>query len=443
MTRSPDDPIPRIIFHVDMDAFFVSVEELYDPSLKGKPVVVGGQRDERGVVSAASYAARKFGVHSAMPLRTAAKLCPQAIFVNGHPERYREYSGRVHEVLGHFSPLVEMASVDEAYLDMTGTERLHGPPLRSAHRLHTEMKSKTQLNCSIGIGTSRLIAKVSSAKAKPNGVLWVLRGQEAKFLAPLDVGDIPGVGKVMEKNLQDIGIRRISDLAALEENDLERRFGKWGLALAGKSRGEDAGGWFDTAVGEHTDPKSISHEHTFDEDTADLGRLQSTLMHLSEMVGRRLREGGYFARTIQLKLRYKDFTTITRAHSLEQPTQMDHEIFEQARRLFLRNWKKGAAVRLLGVQTSNFEEGPAQLDLLEPARDGLRRNDRWQKLLAAADHLRDKFGESTIGLATGMKGGFRERTHENPVGLPGKTPEKDQRKNSISPQSRRDSEKNE
>jgi len=424
MTRSPDGPITRTIFHVDMDAFFVSVEELYDRSLKGKPVVVGGQRDERGVVSAASYAARKFGVHSAMPLRTAAKLCPQAIFVNGHPERYREYSGRVHEVLGHFSPLVEMASVDEAYLDMTGTERLHGPPLRSAHRLHTEMKSKTQLNCSIGIGTSRLIAKVSSAKAKPNGVLWVLPEQEAKFLAPLDVGDIPGVGKVMEKNLRDIGIRRVGDLAALEENDLEQRFGKWGMALAGKSRGEDAGGWFDTAVGEHTDPKSISHEHTFDEDTGDLERLQSTLMRLSEMVGRRLREGGFFARTIQLKLRYKDFTTITRAQSLEQPTQMDHEIFEQSRRLFLRNWKKGAPVRLLGVQTSNFEDGPAQLDLLEPARDGLRMNDRWQKVLAAADHLRDKFGESTIGLATGMKGGFRERTHENPVGLPGKSPPK-------------------
>jgi DNA polymerase IV len=437
----------RTIFHVDMDAFFVSVEEVYDPSLKGKPVVVGGQRDERGVVSAASYAARKFGVHSAMPLRTAARLCPQAIFVNGHPERYREYSGRVHEVLGHFSPLVEMASVDEAYLDMTGTERLHGPPLRSAHRLHVEMKSKTDLNCSVGIGTSRLIAKVSSAKAKPNGVLWVLPGQETRFLAPLDVGDIPGVGKVMEKNLHDIGVRRIGDLAALEEDDLEQRFGKWGLALAGKSRGEDSGGWFDTAVGERTDPKSISHEHTFDEDTGDLERLQSTLMRLSEMVGRRLREGGYFARTIQLKLRYKDFTTITRAQSLEQPTQMDHEIFEQTRRLFLDNWKKGAAVRLLGVQTSNFHDesvaGPSQLDLLEPSHDGLRRNDRWQKVLAAADHLRDKFGESTIGLATGMKGGFRERTHENPVGLPGKAPEKDHRKNSASPPSHGDAEKDE
>jgi len=429
--------MPRTIFHVDMDAFFVSVEELFDPSLKGKPVVVGGQRHERGVVSAASYAARKFGVHSAMPLRTAAKLCPQAIFVDGHPERYREYSGRVHEVLGHFSPLVEMASVDEAYIDMTGTDRLHGPPMQSAHRLHAEMKSATELNCSIGIGASRLIAKVSSAKAKPNGVLWVLPGQEVKFLAPLNVGDIPGVGKVMEQNLHGMGIRRIGDLAALEESDLEERFGKWGLALAGKSRGEDAGGWFDAAVGEHTDPKSISHEHTFNEDTANLEQLESTLMRLSEMVGRRLREGQFFARTIQLKLRYEDFTTITRAHSVEQPTQSDREIFEQIRRLFLANWKKGAAVRLLGVQTSNFETAnfektaasgaSVQLNLLEPVRDDRSQDkrsqdERWQKLLAAADHLRDKFGESTIGLATGMKGGFRERTHENPVGLPGKQP---------------------
>jgi len=409
----------RTIFHVDMDAFFVSVEELFDPSLKGKPVVVGGQRDERGVVSAASYAARKFGVHSAMPLRTAAKLCPQAIFVNGHPERYREYSGKVHEVLGRFSPLVEMASVDEAYLDMTGTERLHGRPLRAAHRLHDEMKSATQLNCSIGIGTSRLIAKVSSAKAKPNGVLWVLPGQEAKFLAPLDVADIPGVGKVTEQKLHSIGIKKIGDLARSEERDLEKRFGKWGLALAGKSRGLDAGGWFDNEVGENVDAKSISHEHTFNEDTGDAERLQSTLMRLSEMVGRRLRESGYFARTLQLKLRYQDFTTITRAHSLEHPTQMDHQIFEEARRLFFSNWKAGTPVRLLGVQASHFEAGSGQLDLLEPSRDA-----RWQKALAAADHLRDKFGESAIGLARGMKGGFRERVHENPAALPGRSGKK-------------------
>jgi DNA polymerase-4 len=412
-------PPAKTIFHVDMDAFFVSVEEVFDPSLKGKPVVVGGQRDERGVVSAASYEARKFGVHSAMPLRTAAKMCPQAIFVNGHPDRYRDYSARVHEVLCRFSPQVEMASVDEAYLDMTGTERLHGPSFRSADRLHSSMKSATQLNCSIGIGTSRLIAKVASAKAKPNGILWVMPGQEAKFLAPLDVRDIPGVGKVMEQKLHEMGIFQVGDLAKLEESDLDERFGKWGLALAGKSRGEDAGGWFDSDVGERADAKSMSHEHTFNQDTANPEQLHSTLMRLSEMVGRRLREANVYARTIQLKLRYEDFTTVTRAHSLEQPTQMDTEIFEQSRRLFTNNWKRGVPVRLLGVQASNFETVPEQISLLGPAR-----NERWKKALAAADQLRDKFGESAIGLATGMKGGFRERVHENPAALPGKSAKK-------------------
>ena len=406
----------RTIFHVDMDAFFVSVEELYDPSLKGKPVVVGGQRDERGVVSAASYEARKFGVHSAMPLRTAAKLCPQAIFLNGHPERYRECSEKVYGVLNTFSPMVEMASIDEAYLDMTGTDRLHGPPLRAAHALHQKIKAETNLNCSIGIGGSRLIAMVSSAKAKPNGVLLVVAGQEAKFLAPLDVRDIPGVGKVTEKNLHALGINQVGDLTKLEEHELERRFGKWGLALAGKARGEDAGGWFDSEVGEDTDAKSISHEHTFNEDTAQVEKIDATLMRLSEMVGRRLREHGFFARTLQLKLRYSDFTTLTRAHSLAAPTQLDTEIYEQIHTLFHKNWKQGRTVRLLGVQASSFGSGEtAQIDLLEEERQ-----QRWKKAMAAADKMRDKFGESSVSLATGLRGRFRERTHENPAGLPGK-----------------------
>jgi DNA polymerase IV len=407
----------RTIFHVDMDAFFVSVEELFDPSLKGKPVVVGGQRDERGVVSAASYAARKFGVHSAMPLRTAAKLCPQAIFVNGHPERYRECSEKVYKVLDTFSPRVEMASIDEAYLDMTGTERLHGPPLKAAHTLHQRMKSETGLNCSVGMGASRLIAKVSSAQAKPNGVLWIVPGEEAKFLAPLDVREIPGVGKVMESHLHALGIRKVGDLARLEESELRERFGKWGLALAGKARGEDAGGWFDAEVGADIDAKSISHEHTYNEDTADSAQLESTLMRLSEMVGRRLRESKFHARTLQLKLRYKDFTTITRAHTLPSPTQLDTEIFEQIRAIFRKNWKRGMQVRLLGVQASSFNSQPDQISLLEG-----NRQQRWKDALAAADRLRDKFGESSVSLATGMRGGFRERTHENPAGLPGKKP---------------------
>jgi DNA polymerase-4 len=407
----------RTYFHVDMDAFFVSVEELFDPSLKGKPVVVGGRPNERGVVSAASYAARKFGVHSAMPLRTAYKLCPQALFVDGHPERYRECSAKVYETLQSFSPLVEMASIDEAYLDMTGTERLYGPPLRAANLLHERILAATRLNCSIGIARSRLVAKISSDQAKPNGILWVLPGREAAFLAPLDVRKVPGVGKVTEKNLHTLGIRKVGDLAKLEESFLAERFGKWGLALAGKAQGLDAGGWFDTDIADDTGPKSISHEHTFGEDTAEQAQLEATLARLSEMVGRRLREHRLHARTVQLKLRYSDFSTITRAHSLARPTQLDIELFEEARELFRRNWNAGAAVRLLGVHASGFEAEAPQMDLI-----GEERHQKWKQALAAADKLRDRFGESAVSLAAGMRGKFRERTHENPAGLPGKKP---------------------
>lgn len=416
MVAAGQPTFQRTIFHVDMDAFFVSVEELYDPSLKGKAVVVGGQRDERGVVSAASYEARKFGVHSAMPLRTAAKHCPHAIFVDGHPQRYRECSEKVFQILNAFSPQVEMASIDEAYLDMTGTERLHGPPLKAAGYLHQRIKLETGLNCSVGIGSSRLIAKVSSAQAKPNGLLWIVPGQEAKFLAPLNVREIPGVGKVMEEHLHQLGIKKVGDLARLDESELDDRFGKWGLALAGKARGEDAGGWFDNEVGSNLDAKSISHEHTYNEDTADAAQLESTLMRLSEMVGRRVREANFHARTVQLKLRYKDFTTITRAHTLSTPTQLDTDIFEAIRKLFRKNWRTGVEVRLLGVQVSSFTGQTAQIDLLEGSRQ-----QRWKDALTAADKLRDKYGESSVGLASGLPGSFRERTHENPAGLPGKT----------------------
>jgi DNA polymerase-4 len=397
----------RTVFHVDMDAFFVSVEELYDSSLKGKAVVVGGKATERGVVAAASYEARKFGVHSAMPLRTAYKLCPHAIFIYGHPDRYRDLSHKVHSVLEHFSPQVEKASIDEAYIEMTGTERLHGPALAAAHALHNQVKKETELNCSVGIGTSRLIAKVASDQAKPNGVLWIPAGEETSFLAPLEVRKIPGVGKVMEKNLHEIGIRKVGDLAKLDEDFLEERFGKWGLALAGKSHGTDAGGWFDGEIGEEGDPKSISHEHTFNEDTADQQVLESTLARLSEMVGRRLREHQLHAHTIQLKLRTSDFTTITRAQSLSTDTQIDTEILNTVRDLFRKNWKRGTTIRLLGVHAGSLTRQEGQLSLID---DG--KNQRWKSALTAADKLRDKFGESAVSLGTGLKTNIREKTHE-------------------------------
>jgi DNA polymerase-4 len=385
-------------------------------------VVVGGRPNERGVVSAASYEARKFGVHSAMPLRTAYKLCPHAIFVDGHPERYRQYSERVFEVLNSFTPKLEMASIDEAYLDMTGTERLHGPPLSAAHKLHDAVRERTQLKCSIGMAASRLVAKVASDQAKPNGVLWVLPGTEAAFLAPLDVRKIPGVGKVMEKNLNDLGVRTVADLAQLEPVFLEEHFGKWGLALAGKAQGEDAGGWFDAEIGERGLSKSISHEHTYSHDESSDEVIESTLARLSEMVARRLREQRLHTRTIQLKLRYEDFTTITRAHTLPQPTQIDTEIFHTVRDLFYSNRERGSEsvgkrkIRLLGVHAGSLVEREGQLDLLE----GTQR-DKWNRALAAADDLRQRYGESAVSLASDVKGAFRERTHENPAGLPGRS----------------------
>jgi DNA polymerase IV len=407
----------RRICHLDMDAFFVSVEELYDPSLKGKPVIVGGRPNQRGVVSAASYAARKFGVHSAMPLRQAAKLCPHAIFVEGHMDRYREYSGKVYAVLERFTPQVEMASIDEAYLDLTGTERLHGRVLETAHKLHETIGSETGLNCSLGLATSRLVAKVASDQAKPNGVLWVMPGQEAAFLAPLDVRRIPGIGKVAGSELQELGIRKVGDLANLDEAFLTRRFGKWGLAMAGKSRGEDAGGWFDGEIGEHEQPKSISHETTFSEDIADRERLEATLWRLAEMVGARLRQHSLYARVIQLKLRNADFETITRAESLGAATQLDNEIAETVTALFLKAWDGKTLIRLIGVHVGALEGSEGQMSLLEePHKQRLRGAFR------AVDHLRDKYGDKVISLAKGMAVNVREYAHENAPGIPGKGP---------------------
>jgi DNA polymerase-4 len=407
----------RTYFHVDMDAFFVSVEELYDPTLKGKPVVVGGLSDQRGVVAAASYAARAFGIHSAMPLREAARLCPQAVFLPGHPERYRESSAAVRRVLLQFSPLVEMASIDEAYLDMTGTERLHGPSMKAADLLHQTMKRQTQLNCSVGIASARVVAKVASDQAKPNGVLRVLLGLEASFLAPLDVRRLPGVGKVTEERLRECGVRTIGDLAKLTESTLGRKIGDGLAALIEKAQGHDAGGWYDQEVGSNDEPKSISHEHTFDRDERDPAVLESMLARLTEMVCRRLREHQLHARKVQLKLRYSDFTTYTRGRTLERPTQLDAEVLEIVRELFSTNWEKGRAVRLIGVQTSSLQEGSGQMVLLASAQET-----RLKQAMSAVDALRDRYGESAVSLASGMSARFRERTHENPAELPGKEP---------------------
>ena len=282
------------------------------------------------------------------------------------------------------------------------------------------MRRGTSLNCSIGASTSRLVSKVASDQAKPNGVLWIMPGGEARFLGPLDVRKIPGVGKVTERNLHACGIRKVRDLAALEEAFLEERFGKWGLALAGKARGEDAGGWFDGEVGEGDDPKSISHEHTFSVDTADTTAIDAMLVRLAEMVARRLRDHKLWTRTVQIKLRYSDFSTFTRAKTLDHATQIDTELAEAARALFHRAWS-GKAIRLLGVYAQSLEADEGQTNLLEEEK-----TERWRKTLKAVDRLRDKYGDGTVSLAASLKAGFRARVHENPENLPGKTPKKEE-----------------
>lgn len=376
------------ILHIDMDAFFVSVELLARPELKGLPVVVGGQRDQRGVVTSASYEARRFGVQSAMPLRTAAKLCPQAIFLDSHHELYGQWSDRVAAILAKYSPVVEMASIDEAYLDLAGTERLHGPALSAANKLLREITSTTGLPCSGGLGSARLVAKVASEQAKPRGLVWVPSGSESAFLAPLAVRRIPGIGKVTEAALKSLGIETIAQLQLLPLERLEESFGRWGSALYRKARGIDSYEFFVDA-----EAKSLSHNQTFGHDTNDRSQLHATLSHLCQKASKRLRDAGLHARTVTLTLRFADFTTITRSQTLAEPSDLDAVFLKTIRELFSRSWDGSAMLRLVGVALSSFSAGSGQLDLLDPGR-----REKLERLARTTDRLRDKFGFSKLQL---------------------------------------------
>src|SRR6201998_2118262 len=317
-----ESPSISSILHVDMDAFFVSVELLDRPDLRGKPVVVGGRPDQRGVGSAASYEAREYGIHSAMPLRTAGRLCPHAIFLDGHHAKYGEWSDRVATILAKFSPIVEMVSIDEAYLDLAGTERLHGPPLAATDKLLRTITRDTGLPCSGALATPRPVARVASDQAKPRGLLWVVPGSEARFLAPLSVRKIPGIGEVTERALRALSVETVEQLAAQPLEKLETVFGQWGTALYRKARGGDSYEFLIDA-----EPKSISHNHTFGEDTGNVAERESLLSNLSQKACKRLREAGLFARTLTLTIRYAGFQTYTRSKSLQEPVHLDTDIY--------------------------------------------------------------------------------------------------------------------
>lgn len=387
--------LPREILHVDMDAFFVSVEEVRDPSLKGKPVIVGGDPEGRGVVAAASYAARKFGVHSAMSLARARRLCPQAIFLRGSHGVYGEFSQRIFAILRNYSPLVEPMSLDEAYVDLSGCQRLHGPVLETAERIRNEIKNTVGIDASIGIASNKLLAKIASDYAKPSGMLWIAPGKEEAFLRPLAVNRLPGVGPKSGEQLKRMGVRTIAHLAMYSRKRLEKLYGQWGTRLYFKCRGI-----CDSPVtGESGDSRSISRETTLETDSMDARFLESTLSYLTEKAALQLRASGLYARSVTLKLRTADFATVTRSCTLPEPACQDHVIFQAAAGLF-RQWFTGlTCVRLIGVCLSSLTRHPSvQEDLfLKVSRE------RWDRLYREIDRMRGKYGFRVILRANSVR----------------------------------------
>lgn len=378
-------PTIRTILHMDMDSFYVSVERLLNPSLHGKPVAVGGPSDGRGVISSASYEARAFGVRSAMPVSVALRLCPQLILVHSGFARYGEYSGRISRILGEFTPLVQMASQDEAYLDLTGTDRLWGNGLRAAHRIRQRIAGETRLPCSIGIATNKLIAKIASDLCKPRGMLWVPPGSEASFLAPLPITRMPGIGPASETQLLKLGVTRIGQLQERDRESLKARFGDHGAELFDRSHGRS-----DSPVQPEREVKSVGAEETFGRDSADHTQLDRTLAALCEKVARRMRDDGVRAGTLTLKYRFADFETHTAARPLSPESDDEVLLLRAARELLSAKWN-GRPLRLIGVSASNLHRGAEQLDLLaEPEREKRRR------LHEAVDSIRVQHGGSLI-----------------------------------------------
>ncbi len=380
---SPPRAARRVIAHLDFDAFFAAVEENRDPSLRGKPVIVGG--GERGVVSTANYVARRYGVHSAMPLRTARRLCPHAAYLTGHHELYREYSERLMRILEQYSPLVERMSLDEAYVDLTGTERLFGPPVETARLIQQRVSDELSLSISVGVAANKLVAKVASDYQKPGGFTVVPTGQEAEFLAPLPVEKLPGVGPVLLNRLRDRGVKTVGDLVQVPERLLRLSFGEWGEELYHRARGEDV-----RAVSPRSEVKSISREHTFEEDVSDTGLLESTLIALTEDVCGRLRDACLEARTVTIKIRYADFVTHSCSRTLRRPLDVDEVLFQEALSLFRHGRRRRYRVRLVGVGLSNLVPRAWQDDLFDQDLPVLRELD------LRLDDIRHKYGKNAV-----------------------------------------------
>ena len=375
----------RTIFHLDLDAFFVSVERILDPKLNGKPVIVGGDpKYGRGVVAACSYEARAFGLHSAMPIRTAYKLCPHGIYLHGHGDEYTRFSKVVKNILEQYTPLIEQASIDEFYLDMTGTQKMYGSMFAFASKLQKEIWDKIGLPCSIGIGSNKTVAKIGSDCMKPKGITYIIPRMEKEFLAPMSVETIPGVGKVMKQSLNLRGIYIIDDITKLPSEYFATAFGKYGVELWRKAQGE--GTEYLTIQRER---KSISRENTFGNDVTSEDELKNSLFYLTGKVCQSLRSKGWEAATVNIKLRYTDFQTLSRSKTIK-PTDDDKIIFETAWDLMKKSKTRRVGVRLIGVGLTNFSPLIEQEYLFEDYE--VKRN----KMLRAVTRVRDKYGYSSL-----------------------------------------------
>ncbi|MGC9359435.1 MAG: DNA polymerase IV [Anaerolineae bacterium] len=411
-------PSPRWIVHVDLDAFYPSVEELLNPALKGKPIIVGGDPDARGVVSSASYAARAYGVRSAMPTAQALRLCPHAILLHGHYRIYAEYSRRVMAILREITPVVEQLSIDEAFMDVTGCERLWGAPREIGALVRRRVRSEVGLTVSVGVASSKLVAKIACGQAKPDGMLVVEHGDEASFLDPLPIRELWGVGPVTAERLRELGIERIGDLAGASDDYLERVLGDHGAALRRAARGVDA-----SPVKRHQQRQSISQERTFAEDVGDPTVLARELLRMSEHLAASLRSAGQVAQTVRIKIRYPDFATVTRQMRLEQPTDQGQQICEAAQELLDKHWRRTRSLRLVGVGVTGLIEGAGyQLELFDDA------DQRRALLNRTLDEIRERFGQDAIQRASLTKRAKDSEDGDAPSSIPRGGPEPGSRK---------------
>lgn len=374
----------RYIAHFDLDSFFVSVELLNDPSLKGKPVLVGGSR-ERGVVAACSYEARSYGIHSAMPMKKAVQLCPHAVLVRGTRGEYSRYSKWVTEIIAAKAPLFEKASIDEFYIDLTGMDK-YFDPFEWTINLRNEIIEKTKLPISFGLAANKLVAKIATDEAKPNGFLYVQHGMEKDFLAPLKVSKIPGVGEHTFNVLREMGIMYVGDIYKHERNELEKKLGKWGNDLWDKANGIHYG-----RVSPWHEAKSVSTENTFEHNLTSRDDMVREVVRMSEKVAHELRKDEKLAGCIAVKIRYPDFETTSRQETVKY-TNRDDEIIQTAIKLFDKLYRKGNAVRLIGVRLSDFNDVAVQGNLFTDVA-------RVAELYKAIDNVKEKYGSNLLSKA--------------------------------------------